>query len=149
MACPFASAAGGKRALNELPDLSLEAFSATPAEHRSRMKLVIFEGFVFDVSADESFSSSPLLAQLLYADCTDVIMDMTMAAKQQQQQEATSSSSSSSSSSSTVSADQQQQSNSSTTVTFKSLDKFTQMQMKSDMLRLFCDKYHPIAKITP
>ena len=121
MACPFASKSGGKRNLSDLPEMTLETFNSTPDAHRERIKLVIFENFVFDVSSDMSFSSMPL-CEVLYADCTDVIMEMTFKAKQQQASEIQ--------------------------ISFKELDKFSQMQMKSDMLRLFSEKYIPIGKIT-
>ena len=116
--CPFASK--GKRPLIDLPEMSLETFQATPEAHREKIKLVIFEGYVFDVSADSSFHVSPL-TEVLYADCTDVIMDILVSKKQT--------------------------SEASEKVTFKALDKFSQMQMKSDMLSLFSEKYNPIAKI--
>lgn len=119
MACPFAPSVG-KRTLADLPEMTLEAFMSTPQAHRERIKLVIFDYFVFDVSSDMSFSSLPL-CELLYRDCTDVIMGMAFKAKHQQPIE--------------------------TRLSFEELDKFTQMQMKSDMLRLFSEKYTPIAKI--
>jgi hypothetical protein len=122
MACPFASKTGGKRTLSDLPEMTLETFNSTPDAHREQIKLVIFEYFVFDVSSDMSFSSLPL-CEVLYADCTDLVMETAFKTMQQQQHPTE------------------------TKQSFKELDKFSQSQMKSDMLRLFSEKYIPIAKI--
>ena len=122
MACPFASKSSGKRTLSDLPEMTLETFDSTPDAHRERIKLVIFENYVFDVSSDTSFSSLPL-CEVLYADCTDLIMETAFKTKQQKQHPTE------------------------TKQSFKELDKFSQSQMKSDMLRLFSEKYTPIAKI--
>ena len=122
MACPFASKSSGKRTLSDLPEMTLETFDSTPDAHRERIKLVIFEYYVFDVSSDTSFSSLPL-CEVLYADCTDLIMETAFKTKQQKQHPTE------------------------TKQSFKELDKFSQSQMKSDMLRLFSEKYTPIAKI--
>jgi hypothetical protein len=127
MTCPFASGRGGERTLAHLPEMTMETFISTPEAHRERIKLVIFDYFVFDVSSDMSFSLPPL-CEVLYADCTDVVMEIAFKTNHHHQQ--------------------QQQQSVETQLTFKELDKFTQVHMKSDMLRLFSEKYIPIAKIT-
>lgn len=120
MSCPFAnrSSTAVKKPLSELPEISLESFQGTPQAHKDSIKMIIFDNYAFDVSTDSSFTTQPLL-DYLYQDCTDIIMEMNF--KRSQDDSVTS---------------------------FSELDSFSKMRMKSDMLRLFSEKYNPIARIT-
>jgi hypothetical protein len=121
MSCPFMNRAG-KLDLNELPELSMETVSGLTG-HSGKVNLVICCGFIFDVTSDSSFNSLPL-SEYLFKDATEAILKLQFSATFNGQGDQKS-----------IDSD------------FERIDSFSKMQMKSNLLKLFCEKYKAIAKL--
>ncbi len=121
MSCPFLNRQG-KLDLNELPEMTAATVQQLAA-HGDKVRLIICCGFLFDVTSDPSFSSPPL-SEFLYKDATEAILKMQFAA-------------------STMGGDAKRLEED-----FARIDDFTKMQMRSNTLKLFTEKYKTIAKIS-
>ena len=119
MACPFANRTStAELKLSELPTIPIETFHSMSAAHQDKIRLIIFESYVFNVSTDPSFSTEPLI-KAVNTDATNFIMNM-----------------------------QKVMNASGEFIAYNDLDEYLKMRAKSDMLRLFCEKYIVLAKIS-
>ena len=118
MTCPFANRALVPNIpLSDLPVINLETFRSMGAAHIDKVRLMIFDSYVFDVSTDSSFLTAPL-SEAVNTDTTDLIMSL-----------------------------QNHNNSMGENVAYAELDEFSKMRARSTMLRLFCEKYKPLAKI--
>ena len=119
MSCPFMARSARNTDISELPELSLDTVSGL-SSHSDKVNLVVCCGFIFDVTSDSSFNSLPL-SDYLFKDVTETVMKLQL--------------STSFSDKEAIDAE------------FERMDGFSKMQMKSNLLRLFCDKYKTVAKL--
>lgn len=164
--CPFANREG-KLNLSELPSLTADTIRGLSG-HSDKVKLVIFSGYLFDVTSDSSFEYAPLAA-CLYNDATEEILKLQFKAEKARNESKSckeaaeanlqgvnsehsvcyrkeggggvegKETTNSNSDKDEVTDDESE---------FAKIDAFSKMQMKSNLLRLFCDKYKTIAKVT-
>ncbi len=119
MSCPFMARAAGNTDMNELIEISLDTVRSL-SSHSDKVNLVICCGFVFDVTSDASFNSLPL-SDYLFKDVTEAVMKLQLSASFNDKE--------------AIDAE------------FERMDGFSKMQMKSNLLRLFCEKYKTVAKL--
>ena len=119
MSCPFTTRSAANTDLKELPELSLDTVSSL-SSHSDKVKLVVCCGYIFDVTSDASFNSLPM-SDYLFKDVTEAVMKLFLSATVKDQE----------------ALDGE----------FERMDGFSKMQMKSNVLRLFCDKYLTVAKL--